>query len=595
MGIMGPASLADLEALAASGNLEPWLARIPDEAARSRLRRALAIDRRLCTLYPQSLASCLLARTRGDHALEGLHAGWRRELEERGAPWVEALRPLPVSAGLLAELHSGDGIAMAPAYHVAFETDDVVTLRYLAPHDQLRWSWRHSKTPIERCAEPSEPAPGAGFPRFESHGWGETFLVRSPDAAPIALPCPDGGSASARLSSDGTRVIVYGTYDDYDGGFVYLVDPTTLAIERSVDTARPVSKVHECTSREVWLVETYGGLVAWIDGQARALPIPQDLARAAALSPSGTHVATLGDGLRVWSLDELLARGDRPSKPGFPARFDPTGERLLAGTTMFDGMTGQKLAELKPGFGQYLEGGPARPWMKLGTRHLISLHGGLRLWDTRSAARVSVTDRPSYASWYGVAYDRAGLQLAALRRGDDTVRVHELPGGPVRTMTFGLCGVAIAMSPDGHAVAVQQGGAIEVRTADGALRFQGGQVATGDADERGGSGLEDTLRFSVDGARIARFVEGDGWRIWSLDGAQEVEHVIEREAIAEVADFAPPRPHDWTIEPDTMTVFVHRPTGARIAIPVAGPWICNPADPQIVASDGAHLRLRARP
>ncbi len=167
-GGMGPAFTADARALAASGDLEPWLARILDDAVRSRLRRALAIDRRLWTLDPQSLASCLLARTRGDHEARGparrlatrARGAWRAV--GRGAAPAAGARG-PASPSPQRRRHR-DG---AGTYRVAFETDDVVTLRYLAPHDQLRWTWRHGKTTIERCAEPSEPAAPAGFPRFQ--------------------------------------------------------------------------------------------------------------------------------------------------------------------------------------------------------------------------------------------------------------------------------------------------------------------------------------------------------------------------------------------------------------------------------------------
>ena len=48
---------------------------------------------------------------------------------------------------------------------------------------------------------------------------------------------------------------------------------------------------------------------------------------------------------------------------------------------------------------------------------------------------------------------------------------------------------------------------------------------------------------------------------------------------AALPDFASPRPRDWTIAGRTRSLFTHAPTSTRIALPVSGPWICNPADP----------------
>jgi len=169
--------------------------------------------------------------------------------------------------------------------------------------------------------------------------------------------------------------------------------------------------------------------------------------------------------------------------------------------------------------------------------------------------------------------------------------LRELPSGRrLLKLVFEIKGTAIAMSPDGQAIAIQGSGAVEVRTARGELLLRRDHAVSGEQMHRYGN---DTLRFSSDGQRIARFVEGDGWRIWSLVG-DRADHVIAREALDEVADFAAPRPRDWTLQTSTKTVFTHRPSGTRIALPVAGLWAHNPADPRIVACDAAHLELRAR-
>ncbi len=91
-----------------------------------------------------------------------------------------------------------------------------------------------------------------------------------------------------------------------------------------------------------------------------------------------------------------------------------------------------------------LEGGPASPWMKLGTRHLISLHGGLRIWDTRSAARGLDRREQAQLCLTGtgsptIAPEPAGR--ASLRRRHRS-RARAAWTGRCRTMAFGLRGVA---------------------------------------------------------------------------------------------------------------------------------------------------------
>ena len=49
----------------------------------------------------------------------------------------------------------------------------------------------------------------------------------------------------------------------------------------------------------------------------------------------------------------------------------------------------------------------------------------------------------------------------------------------------------------------------------------------------------------------------------------------------------------WSFDGSTRSVFTHVPTGTRIALPVSGPWIYNPADPRIVACDELHAVLHA--
>src|SRR5262249_25694587 len=114
----------------------------------------------------------------------------------------------------------------------------------------------------------------------------------------------------------------------------------------------------------------------------------------------------------------------------------------------------------------------------------------------------------------------------------------------------------------------------------------------GKASKEGDYG-DSSLRFSTDGHAIASFVEGDGWRVWSLDGDRAL-HLADRGAIDALSGFAPPRQRDGDVEGGSATIFGHRPTGTRIALPAAGPWVHNPARPEIVACDALHVELRAR-
>ncbi len=176
-----------------------------------------------------------------------------------------------------------------------------------------------------------------------------------------------------------------------------------------------------------------------------------------------------------------------------------------------------------------------------------------------------------------------------LHQDETEVALHTLPTGRLlRTLRFELAGQAVAMSTDAGMIAVQQGAAVEVRGADGSLLRRLGPAATTPARRHFG---EPTLRFSADGQRIARLVAGDGWWVASLASGDD-ERVTDA-GFAALPDFASPQPRDWTIAGSTRSVFTHVPTGTRIALPVSGPWIYNPADPRIVACDELHAVLHA--
>ncbi|HEX8112149.1 MAG TPA: hypothetical protein VF516_30660 [Kofleriaceae bacterium] len=601
-------SIAELVTAACTGSPDRWVQRLP-APAQPLVRRALDLDRPLWVQYPASLPSCLLARTLGSGELGSLPIDWMRELDELGAPWIRPLRPLPVKDGLLAELHDAEHLALAEGGTLSFASEDEVCVdRYAHTRPEatrrLRWSWTRSEIAFGPEVGAERPDRD-GYPRIEKAGWGPAFVILSPGAARVELPSPPESNADARIMADGARVAVYGALEDYEGGFVHIVDLATMAIERSLTTRRTVSNVHECARRDLLLVATYGGLVAWRGDLARELPIGRG--RSACLSPSGAHIAVLDDSLRLWALETVMQSEAGHASRGFPTCFDPQGDRLLSGSSLFEARSGRRVATLHPDLGPYLEGGPASPWMHLGTQYLVSLHGGLAVWDAHTGEALRVEESCHYPQWYSVAYDHTGARLAALRHDSTQVVLHALPSGRIsHEIGFDLDGSAIAISPDGELLAIQCGGAVEVRAVNGTRVQRYGSPGTPPSADRpawrrgppqrpdaalAGRYGPPTLQFSRDGRRIARFTPDDGWRVWTL-GDHAAEHASAETPLDDIPDFSPPHPADWTLEADSKTVFTHHPTGTRIALPAAGPWSANPAVPRILASDDLHIELR---
>ncbi|MEO7730098.1 MAG: hypothetical protein ABIY55_03935, partial [Kofleriaceae bacterium] len=200
-------SIAALEAAIASDSLERWLDRVP-EAARLDVRRALELDRPVWTRCPDSVASCLLARILGRAACAALHAGWARELDGRGTPWIAALRPLAMDHEPLARLADREDLALADGGPLSFESDDVL---WLGPPDEaradprrgrwLRWSWASGEETFAPRIAP--PRARDAYPRIEVRGRDQIFATLAPGAPAIRVPCPQGSIARAGLMADG--------------------------------------------------------------------------------------------------------------------------------------------------------------------------------------------------------------------------------------------------------------------------------------------------------------------------------------------------------------------------------------------------------
>lgn len=578
-------SLASLNDALRADALEGWLAAVPDEAGRQLLRRALILDRRLWRAHPDSLHSCLLARSFGIASLAPLHQGWIEELQAGSRPWIRPLRRIPVPDGLLDQLHPDALLPFGDKTQLRFVDEDTVLLcepsgRGGARRERLRWSWRLGEAVLE-----SDPIEGTDHPRIETRPWEPALLVREPGQEPVVLPCPKESSVEARLLPGGQIVLVYGGHGAVEGGFVWFVEVDTLAIRWRHEATSPVLEVWAEAPEGPVVARTHDGFEAWVGGQHRRL---SHLGRAGALDPSGQHLVTLSDEgvLQLWELQQM--RIGSPEPAGFPARFDPSGQRLLCGRRVHDGRTGQPLYEIHASSG---DTAAARPWFHLGQRHLISLRGGLQVWDTQGGTSLLVGDRVRLPQWYVVAYDREGVRLAALRVGDTVVVIRSIPDAAVcAELRFDTPGRAIAMSPDASLVAVAEGATVEVRSvADGARVLTLSHPVPGGL--RSGS-ANDSLRFSADGRSLASFLEPDGWRIWSVEGHLE-GHRPQPGGLEQVAGFATLFPQGWSIEGRSATVFHHHDSDARIVLPVSGPWRSNPALPGCVASDHLHAELCA--
>ena len=611
-------TVAALERAWAAGDVEPWLEKIPDEGARARLRRALHIDRVLLEAAPASLGSYLYARTLGEAALKPLVAAWESELDARGAPWAKALRPMSLPAGLVAELHLSE---LLPGVTCADADIDALPLQQIALGERavLEVSFRRSTAPsgevVERlrCAwrgatTDAATAPRPPYPKLTSNGWGPISLVRTAGADPIELPCPEEGSARAHFTGDGERLFVYGTLEDYDGGFAMQLDPRTLEVQLSLDTEEQVLGGSSCDRPEVLLVECSRERLLWSGGQLHALAIAD---RDAALSPDGNYLAVHdywgSERIEIWSIAELLAAGAEPPQRGFPTSFDPTGDRLVSERTLYHGHTGEAIAPLDPWFGHSLVGGPPLQPYHCSERFIINLSTFLELWDTRTGATIppfrDVEDSSPRRFHRGdmLAFDTRGLAFAVISRFQRSrVQLYPLPAdGTVQTIAFGLEAQGFALSGDASLIAVQGPGPVEVRSRTGELVGSWDWLHPRPEIEDFVS--RTSLRFSRDGDRLACEIPGGGWQIWSFAGSAGDQVLATRDELETLADFAAlPRTWaalrasaEWIFEAGTRTLLTHLPSGTRIALPAAGPWVRNPADPCIAASPSAHVELRA--
>lgn len=378
-------------------------------------------DHDLLAAYPASRDSLLLARARGTPAYDALRA------RLASIPWVEALTPLPLPPSLLAQSppgHDLDGFG-----DVAFWDEDTIRLQAYRYSPQLQlnterrperllWSLQTGAVRIEPYPEIAGPAPRPHV-RFFSEGWGPVTMDDGTHQR--VLPCIPGGSASGQLMRDGIHALVYGTEDEYDGGFVYIVAPDNQIVHQ-LQTYEPVSYVYE-SDQHFLVVQGRSGWLWRPESGHRIVQLPPGRL---ALSPSGALLACLTD--RAVQIHQVSALPSGPPPYHLPVRFSPDGRRLVRAQGLYDGFTGQPIADLNHAGSGYLEGGPAMPWFHVGNRYIVSTQSRLRVWDTETGAPLPTSPRRlRFPHWFRLAHSPDGDRLAAARRGRDTATIYALP------------------------------------------------------------------------------------------------------------------------------------------------------------------------
>ena len=100
-----------------------------------------------------------------------------------------------------------------------------------------------------------------------------------------------------------------------------------------------------------------------------------------------------------------------------------------------------------------------------------------------------------------------------------------------------------------------------------------------------------TVVVLATGGTIAGTAARAGDNISYTAGQVGVDELVA--TLDDLPDLADPHPPDWTLVVTTCSLFTHTPTGTRIALPLTGPWVFNPADPRIAACPTLHAVLHA--
>jgi hypothetical protein len=521
--------------------------------------------------------------------LDAVRRAWVSMLDTHG-PWLRPLRASSRDSSVVSELRTSATVPLADVISLRFESEQQLAFTcHVGEHQRrIAWSWPSGRLEQLADLEPISPQ-GPRDPRFE-RGEDAPLYRATPDSDARPLPWEAFGNADAQMSADGRTIFVYGWYEDYDG-LLLLVDSSSLQVMRRHEFDRPVSDVIERPGTHDLLVTTYGGLtIVGLDGRSWVRPGATDKR---AWSPSGRYVCMIKAGV-VQVIDTHADRQSHRTTGGLPLSFSPDGARLVDGTALLDGHTGEMLGLLDVSLGNYLEGGPAWPWWHVGTELIVCIHGGLALWDTRTGERVPPGDRLHASHWHRIAYSRTGRCFARGR--GHTVTLGSLPSTEsLAEITFDLEIERLAVSADAQLIAAYGAGQFEIRDRNGEL-IRVGQTHDRREPQRNLWG-DGSFRFSVDERRLilseparkaGEGVAPDEVIVWDIASIPAVQVSDDLESAEHSL------PHGWTVESGPVSWFCRAdsPLRTKIVVPSAGPWLANPRHPRILACPGGLFELR---
>ncbi len=563
---------------------------------RSRITQVGKLRAAIWKQHPEVVPLDLYARTLDAPELDSIREQWDVELDAAG-PWLRPLRAWRSSACVVAEVLASAQLPLDQPAGVRFEGEDAVVL---GAHGAKTMLWMWTRGLVEAgCVVPAPPRDFADA-RLESGKNSPRYRTSSEDEF-RDLPWPEFGHPSAQLSDDGQTIYVFGWYGDYDG-LLLLVDARSLEIRDRVEFARPVFQVLERPGSDELLVATYGELVILGAGGRRWQRLGS--ASGVAWSSSGRYVCIVGEH-RAEIVDTHTLDDAGNGEAGIPPSFSPDGARLVDGASVFDGRTGKRLARLGLTQSHYLAGGPPSPWWHVGTELIVSIYSvltGAQVWDARDGSPIATRARVCFTNREAVAFTRSGRRFVAGH--GHRVQIGSLPDGEtVATVEFSLRAEALALSDSGELVAAYGGGHVEVRSLSGALVGRAALPVSRAAEPWPlGSGSFEisadiqhlTLAIPEETRHGASRERGSYTEFrprvacrWALDGDPLT---LLDPALA----FPTPLPPGWSVVDGALSRFEHV-DGARITVPLAGPWVANPVAPTIVACPGGVFELRAHP
>ncbi|OJT17535.1 hypothetical protein BO221_43970 [Archangium sp. Cb G35] len=613
-------SLATLKEAAGKGELAAHRKRLlalsaefppgsPSATALEGLAAALQMDLAFLRVYPDALFAVLHWRCSHHDSpeLTGLARRWSEE-HAQGGPhgvWVRPLGPPPFVPGgpLLAELRTARPhrllSPMTAEGHVLL--DERMAYRH--------WDIEEGTLVDRRDVVIPEPPL-----KLVTRAWESAALHDvATDTHRCELEIPvDANANTGSFSPDGALFALVGHGDEYAFGFMHLYEAATGRLLRKWEGPRPFwdKPVFSPDGRRLLAPSRAGLFLLDIEtGQEECLPIHD--AEGAALSGDGRRLVTTdGQVVRVWDLARLRALEPRQAEPSAPMAFSPDGRRLVMGAWLHDGATGQRLRKLDIQRGNYLEGGPPEHWFACGTRRIISLEGGVHVWDTESGERLAHRTNVLYVIWFLTAFSADGLCYAVAKKDSSNAEVLDTDTGALRarveTSRGGL--VCLALSPDGQWLAGgTKEGTIELWSAAGGERLV----------TLPGHGVPvNALAFSQDNRRLVSAGDNEALRLWEipsgvalavrpLDARDLANRRLPRQrweatpealgALSGWEGFVGPRPGPFSAGVHGgVTIFLHRENRRHAAaFPVAGPWLPRP-DGAMWASPSAQVILEGR-